>query len=396
MIETLAYYLCVLGFAGFGHKLVTARHTQPVRRMWFLSGFGICIALGILVLTPAMERLAGPGTLFDRFVMLAGDDLKLGAIAFAVAFVRSMRVGDHAGLGWHAVLSLIVLPGQIVLYVLSAPHRVEPFTVFSPGTVPFAVAYELVFLGYGLLSLGVLTLILARFARQAEPGPLRTGLWLVVAGVLAGAAWTSWDLDDLRQILAAAKLEAREDLTSAILGTCCVGLVVAGVTLSVWGPSLTALTRRVRAYRYYRRIEPLWRALHAAVPGIALDPGPGGGAEFALYRRVIEIRDGQLALRPYFDPALPARAEAEALAAGIPEPRIAATIEAATLAAAILADRAGHRYRADRPGDPDTASADVLKEAAWLAQVSRAWDSDIVGRIRTAAERDLPAARWSR
>ncbi|MFD0573204.1 DUF6545 domain-containing protein [Kitasatospora gansuensis] len=72
-----------------------------------------------------------------------------------------------------------------------------------------------------------------------------------------------------------------------------------------------APVRWVRAWTAYWRIGPLWTALHRAVPEIALStpttrlrPAFPRGAEFALYRRIIEIHDGLLALRPYVHPGV--------------------------------------------------------------------------------------------
>ena len=193
--------------------------------------------------------------------------------------------------------------------------------MFSSGTLPFALGDKAVFLLYSLISLGLLIAVFARSAWHAEPGPLRTGLWLLVVGVGAAFAWTFWDIDDVRRLAQSARIGAREDLLSSVLAATTVCFVAAGATLSAWSPSVSSVIGRVRAYRAYRRIEPLWKALRAAVPGIALDPGRelAAGAEFALYRRVIEIRDGHLALRAHFDPDLPARAEAEARRAGVRE-----------------------------------------------------------------------------
>ncbi|MEV7097115.1 MAB_1171c family putative transporter [Amycolatopsis sp. NPDC051045] len=390
MIETLAYYLCVVGFAGFGYKLIEARRSQPVRTMWFLAGFGICIATGIVVLTPAMEALIGPGPVFEWVVTLAGDELKLGAIGFAVAFTQAVWRGEGARPAPHALVTGATMVLLGVCFALSEPERVGDETVFSPGTLPFALGDKVLFLFYSLVSFGLLFAVFVRSAWHAEPGPLRAGLWLLVVGVGAATAWTFWDVGDVVELARTARIGAREDLPSSVLAAATIGFVTAGATLSAWSPAVSSVIGRVRAYRAYRRIEPLWTALRTAVPGIALDPGRelAGGAEFALYRRVIEIRDGHLALRAHFDPDLPARAEAAARRAGVREAEVAATVEAVTLAAAIEAGRAGKRFarEPDHPAEPDT-EADVATEAAWLVQVSRAWrrHDAVVERVKAGA-----------
>jgi hypothetical protein len=377
VIETLAYHLCLVGFAGFGYKLIESRHSQPVRTMWLLAGFGICIATGIVVLTPAMEVLVGRGPVFDWVAPLVGDELKLGAIGFAVAFSQAMWRGEGARLAPHGLFTGAAMVLLAVCYALSEPERVGDDMVVSAGGLPFALGNQAVFLGYGLISLGLLIAVFGRSAWHAEPGPLRTGLWLLVVGVGAAFAWTFWDLDDVRQLAQTSRIGAREDLPSSVLAALTVSFVTAGATLSAWSPAVSSVLGRVRAYRAYRRIEPLWAALRAAVPGIALDPGRelAAGPEFALYRRVIEIRDGHLALRAHFDPGLPARAAAEARRAGVPEADVAATVEAVALAAAIEAERAGRRFAPadEKPEHLEDADADVAAEAAWLVRVSRAW-----------------------
>ncbi|MDT8915586.1 MAB_1171c family putative transporter [Amycolatopsis sp. PS_44_ISF1] len=393
MSETLAYLACVLGFAGFSAKLLEAGRDQPAKRLWYLSGFGICIALGITVSTAAMDALTGHSPWYAQFATFAGDALKIGAIGFTVAFARSMRLGDGAKLGWHAVVTWVALLAEAVLFVRASPVRSGAYTYAASAGRPYYFAYEVVFILYGVPSLVLLAVTFASFASRARGGSLRLGLWLIFSGVVAAVAWTLWDLDDLRTVMRIGRVDATDDLPSAVLGAACVVLSVAGATLSAWGPSLAAPVRWLRAYRGYRRIEPLWTVLRDAVPGIALDPARGyGGVEFALYRRVIEIRDGHLALRPYFDPHLPARVEALARRSGVPAADLVVTTEAAALAAALVASEAGHRYQPDDAEGPagEPVDADVLAEAAWLVRVTRAWrHSAVVRQVRGEAQREL-------
>ncbi|MBB4950240.1 hypothetical protein F4556_005775 [Kitasatospora gansuensis] len=142
-----------------------------------------------------------------------------------------------------------------------------------------------------------------------------------------------------------------------------------------------APVRWVRAWTAYWRIGPLWTALHRAVPEIALStpttrlrPAFPRGAEFALYRRIIEIHDGRLALRPYVHPGVHTWAVATAGRQGSGG-NAAARAEAACIAAALAAAEAGLPYRAGPPV-PYAAhelQASIEAETAWLIDVTEAF-----------------------
>src|SRR5204862_764990 len=112
---------------------------------------------------------------------LAGDELRLGAIGFAVAFTQSMWRGERARLAPYALFTGATMVLLAVCFALSEPRRVGDQTVFSAGTLPFALADKVLFLLYSLLSLGLLLTVFVRSAWHAEPGPPRAGLWLLVA-----------------------------------------------------------------------------------------------------------------------------------------------------------------------------------------------------------------------
>ena len=133
-----------------------------------------------------------------------------------------------------------------------------------------------------------------------------------------------------------------------------------------------ALTRRA-----LRRLMPLRSALCDAIPEAASIVVPDGrrALRFRLYQRVIEIRDAALMLRPYRDPEVASAAARAAHADGLSGRELAATVEAAVLAAAVRAWNAG-RPALNPAGDTGMAPAlglGLRSEADWLAAVSRAF-----------------------
>jgi len=103
-----------------------------------------------------------------------------------------------------------------------------------------------------------------------------------------------------------------------------------------------ALPARMRRAAGYRDLAPLWQALYNATPSIALDP-PAGAVGTALllpfrhlreldgqlYRRVIEIRDGGLALRPFAPRVTGGGLRQEAAQLGIGDDALPAVVVAA-------------------------------------------------------------------
>lgn len=93
---------------------------------------------------------------------------------------------------------------------------------------------------------------------------------------------------------------------------------------------------------------------------------------FHLYRRVIEINDGRLALRPFMDPVVAAEAITAARGTGLGAEQLTAGVEAFCLDAAA-------REKADDAPVRLEDSADVLRqksddfagEVRWLVEVAR-------------------------
>ena len=138
--------------------------------------------------------------------------------------------------------------------------------------------------------------------------------------------------------------------TAFALGAVLSVIIAAGLMAK---PTASWLAR-VKTWRDHRRsvadLEPLWAALTAAVPNIALDQRAMAslmGARLSphdrLYRRMIEVNDGLLALAPYTSAPLWRDALDQALANG--ETRQRAHVVADTVALHV----ALARYRARSP-----------------------------------------------
>lgn len=155
-----------------------------------------------------------------------------------------------------------------------------------------------------------------------------------------------------------------------------VALAAAGAALPVLAAAGAAAWRSWCHLQMYRTLEPLWERLQFAFPQIVL-PEHGGRSRpdltFRLYRRVIEVDDGCVLLRPYMRPGVAAAAARAAAGYGLRGDALRATVEAAEIAAALRAHRAASTD--DRP-PPDHANSDVTaldQQTVWLTKVARAY-----------------------
>lgn len=390
MIEVLAYLGCLLAILALCYKVRLVGSDQPPGQRHIL-GFAVCItgALGLdawmtLEFTGPMPAVAG----------LVSDDLKVAALGFLVLFANSVRPEAVRGRKY-VVRTVVTIAVSVALFYVSGADQATAVITFSPNRVGFFVAYDVVLILYEVWGLLTFAELLGRYARLVEPSLLRTGLRLIIAGALIGVLWSAWQFDDIRIALAQRENTTAEDEVSTALAAACVLVSAAGGTLTAWGPYLGRPFRWLGAQWRYARIRPLWQAMHATMPAIALSDvaRQQGGVEFALYRHVIEIRDAQLALRVHIHPSAPEWATAAVHKVGTHPSRRAATVEAATIAAAVLAHDAGVSYRV---GDlsPHRVDPNLAAETRWLAHVSRAFaHSKAVALVRARMADELSGVR---
>ena len=386
MIEISAYLGCLVALLVVCYKVrLASADRTPGRR--HLAGFTVCIS-GALGLDAWMTlEISGP---MPAIAGLVSDELKVVALGFLVLFANAVR--PEAVRGRRYVLAMAsTMVACVVLFFLSGADQSTDMVTFAPDRVGFFIAYDIVLICYEVWGLLTFVELIGRYARLVEPSPLRTGLRLIIAGALIAVLWAAWQFDDIRIALSQHENATSEDEASAVLAAACVLVSAAGATLTAWGPYLSGPFRWLGAQWRYAQIRPLWQAMHAAMPAIALSSvaRQQGGVEFALYRHVIEIRDAQLALRVHVHPSMSEWAADAVRRVGTHPSRHAATIEAATIAAAVLAHDAGVSYAAGDLG-PHRVDPRLAAETRWLSHVSRAFaHSKAVAQVRARMAAEL-------
>lgn len=391
--EELAYVPAAASLSLGWYELRPARRGTAVGCLY---GFWLCMGAAMALLAPgtvaALRALSVPA----GCVHLLGRELEMAALSFLP--LAAMRLGLprwRAVSEWsHAFVGVTAGTLCAVLFLAASAGGRPPAAtaggaavVAGGGRADWAAlaAFDTVFTLYSLWCLVLFALPVHRCARGLRPGALRTGLRLVAAGTAVGALWAVWGVSGIVNMAVVHRQGAGMDPVAMALASGCLLLAALGATAALWHPLVAGGRHRLRAWRAHRALEPLWAALHAVVPETALSvPGPRavalapGGARFALYRRVIEIRDGYLALRPYWPAQTPSWTAAALARFPVDPGRRPVVEEAAAVAAALEAARAGRRCAPGRaaPGPTGEGPGTVEEEAAWLVAVAEAFTGD--------------------
>lgn len=402
--EFLSLIPAVLAWSGVVYKLpafLRRRHEPSIRAFWLSLLF---LALALTILLPSVAAWIDHVTGAPNLSRLLGNEVVLFA-AWAVQIFVFLTL-DYRGNGarlrrriasWGLVTVLIAMT---VLFALAPVHHES--TDFWPryGTARFMLEYRLVYLAY--LAFAIVNIVRHswNYAGITDQPSLSIGLRLVAMGGVLGGGYVGHE--GLRVTALAFGIHNAffdSDTATRLLITGSVGLMVAGVTMPAWGNRLGVpkLYHWFDRHQTYRRLYPLWRALYETSPRIALVPPRSWlsdaftvrDLDFRLYRRIVEIRDGSLELRPYVDPGVVERARALSMSAGLPEEEARAVAEAASLAAAMDARRMGRAPRSPAFPLELHGGTDVSSEAAALVRVERYFQSSpIVETVVREARQD--------
>jgi uncharacterized protein DUF6545 len=372
-VSDLAAYLAAVALLTFAtYRLSTDRRGVPNQVQQYGYCLMICLALAMAMLAPSMPQLLADLGMNRMAVILLGDILRTAAIS--VLMFMACAVDRRPVRGLPVVAAVVIQVVGIACFIAAQPAVGRDDALATHGTGRWLLAaHDLVFAGYAAWSLALATAAFGREARRTDPGPVRTGIRLSLVALTVGVVWTAWTVDDVVHVLRSGVQDGSEDLVSNALGALCATFIVAATIVAKWHAGYTAARERVHAYLVYRRLTPLWEAIRAELPQIALDDDrrmlfDGRSLDFALYRRVIEIHDGRLALRPY----VPER-EPEAVGVLPPGANREALVEAESIAAALENHRAGRVRASGEPVHHAEAAGSIALEAEWLAEVATAF-----------------------
>ncbi|MEU0400033.1 MAB_1171c family putative transporter [Streptomyces sp. NPDC006197] len=387
-MTSLLHPLCALvAVAALLYKAGPLRRAPGDPALWALCAVHGFSALSFTLSTPtvwlAVDRLTG---IADSAALLAQSSVMCLIAAQCVLLDRLLLPPGRArrNLLRHLLVLcgvLIVLTALFARLDLSGEHPGD-FTVHYAGDADYQrylLLYSVVFMA-GEVLVSVLCL---RFARRVNRLWLRRGLCVTAVGSALSLGYGA-----VRLANGVCGCVAQNPSWAERAAWLCGGigglLAQTGWTLPGWGPLLTRARRAAHDYRQYQRLHPLWLAMVRSRPDITLEEGRYSrlsslltvrNIEFRLYRRAIEIRDGQLALRESLDAEVAERAARLGRATGLVGEELAAGVTAAQLKAALHTRRLGLR-----PAVPDMlkaadgpSAADLSAEITWLVRVARAY-----------------------
>ncbi|MCO5995864.1 MAB_1171c family putative transporter [Actinoallomurus rhizosphaericola] len=273
-----------------------------------------------------------------------------------------------------------------------------------PGIAGFFLAY----LAYDAAMLIDMLRLGRRCVGHTRQPYLRLGMRLLVLGNFCGLAYVAYAVVTvLIRFWSLPMPPGSGSAAPSLLGVVAVALILAGSTISGWGPWATRPWRTAAQLWTLARLRPLWRALTAQMPELKRQQPALHNVEHRLYRRIIEIRDGLVFLERYADPRLRQQSAHAIEAGGRTSAAAEAAIQARLIATAlrsrataagadgVLPEHTGEDLPATTTGavlTEDIATvptAPLLRnEVTYLTTLSRAFAR--LGRASAAERRERP------
>jgi hypothetical protein len=264
-----------------------------------------------------------------------------------------------------------------LLFALFSPtvQRLADFTLYYAPDNGYAAYLTLYCTAY---TVGELLLARAcwRLARRSSRASVRVGLRVVAVGALVTLGSSAVRLGNVIAAAFGISFERWE----TIAWMCGDG----GALLTLVGwliPTVSDQTKRlrywIRQHRSYHGLRPLWLAYYSQAPEITLpldasDRRHLSGITIKLYRRTIEIHDGNLMIGPHLDAEVRESSEARHRANGLIGDELAAAVTADQIKAAITARAQGvHPERTVDLADASRQTGQIEDDFDALLAVAR-------------------------
>lgn len=366
-------YLLVLTVS----RIRMLRDNGMARSLWIaLAALGVCQVLQVSWIYRGLEQQAD----MVGITALVIHSLTVLAAAAVRELHNSVSSEPNSGDRRHVRLAVAAVLLMWGAYAAAPPDRVPSALLhrseYYDGTAATALIWA-VYLAYLNWALAGMFSSARRLARQAQPGPLRTGLTIGAAGlgvgfgyvalkVLVVLAWLGGDGPDLVRF---------DEVSEAAVLACSLLLIGTGSAYEAISDHLDRARELVRQRRSLRQLRPLARSLQEAAPGAGYNL-PVRGHRQRLILRVTEIRDAQRILRSYVAPENISSAAAAARAAGHAD-RACVLAEAAALELGRRAKQRGERVQASVVRVP-AGGRDLREEVQCLEQLAQARDHPFV------------------
>lgn len=386
MLSVLSYVVAGMCLSSAAALVVSGRNRPSAARSFFAAGMA-SLGAAMALVAPATLAIARELEPFPHTARFLSNTLGMLAACCALAMLafvletpsraRRMVLRDFTALA-------VVVAARAAIWIYASPPASAEVTA-GLGSDPAIAVYVLLHVGY--MAIGMLRFAwrIRRFAAGTTSRAVLIGVRLTLIGLVFGCTWALWKTGVIGvQVVGLAHVDTASGPSLLLSGLCAL-FVAAGGSYAIWSRPMRILSQHVRRRRAYRQLEPLWTDVAAALPRIHLD-APDANLQEACYRRVIEVRDAQLALDTYVPDEVREEATRAALARGDDVDQARVVAEAASLATGLDAFRRGAR----RPNTTSAAGnaavgqhADTLAEAAWLLRVDHARQHDpIVTAIR--------------
>ena len=374
LLVVLAILLCLISVM----KAREYRQTGLSTHGWMAFVFALLAVAFLLRISGVylwVERAFGPKSLADAVVRTA-----LMAAAFgAQSLIREVSIPNSMRSAWRGsrptalLVCLSALWSSFIIGHRSGDSQFGSFANVAGWPTVYAAAF-LLYMAY------VATDVMLGCWRYAKPadGSLQLGLRFMAIGCGTTVIYVGF------KATAVVRAHSSPISTAVEAGVGETAAVLAALPIAV-GAALPAAERRWRAaldwrrrYAAHDKLYPLWSALTAVSPGVALDPATSRtldrlrirDLEMRLYRRVIEIRDGRLALRDALPQSVAESSQARAQVIGLNRWEAEAFVEAKVLEAGLESIAAGDPVAAQPWKGIGPRAESTAVEVEWLRTVA--------------------------